>query len=169
MHKTLSTLLVISFLALASLIPGGPVESRDFSHISPIVWSLFNFLLTVLGLGSLVFAFFVNLKDAWALKGGCITGTSYVAIYTLDLAQIFPTSPTPMPPMLELIEVTSVLLGLLIVFLSAKLLFNHNALNSVKSSRFLSPVDLLYLLFGIALIISIVVYSTLSAMGIAFI
>ena len=34
---TVSVLLIVSALLLSSLIPGGPVEHRDFSHIHPII------------------------------------------------------------------------------------------------------------------------------------
>jgi len=165
MHKLLSLLLVIAFVTLASLIPGGPVETRDFSHISPIVLSSFNFFLTVLGLGSLVFAFFVHLEDKWAVVGSLAVGISYVAVYTLDLAEIFPVSPTPMTLLLTLIEIFSVVVALGIVFISAKLLLKQDSVNPALPPRLLWRNTLRYLVIGIALTIAITLYATLSSMG----
>ena len=50
--RVLSVLLVLSGIALSSLVPGGPIENRDFSHIAPVVLLVFNIFLTALGLGS---------------------------------------------------------------------------------------------------------------------
>lgn len=165
MHKLLSALLVIAFLTLASLIPGGPIETRDFSHISPILLSAFNFFLTVLGLGSLVFAYFVHLKDKWGVVGSLIAGISYFAVYTFDLARIFPVSPTPMSLLLNLIEISSVVVALGIVVISVILLLIQDSFNPASPPNLLPQHNLSYLVIGIALTIAIALYATLSSMG----
>ena len=49
-------LLALSAINLALMIPGGFVETRDFSAYPASVLAAFNIFLTVLGLGSLVLA-----------------------------------------------------------------------------------------------------------------
>ncbi len=56
------SLLLLSAIMLTSLVPGGPIETRDFSHISPLVLGSFNVFLTTLsitsflGIGIVIFA-----------------------------------------------------------------------------------------------------------------
>mgnify|MGYP000271173637 CR=1 FL=1 len=54
-HRHLvALLLALSAINLALMIPGGFVETRDFSAYPASVLAAFNIFLTVLGLGSLV-------------------------------------------------------------------------------------------------------------------
>jgi hypothetical protein len=55
-------LLLLSTLLFWTLIPGGPVETRRFSHLSPFILGSFNKFLAVLGLGSLVVVYFIFLE-----------------------------------------------------------------------------------------------------------
>ena len=61
--------LVVSVALLSSLIPGGPVENRDFSHIHPGVLGAFNVFLTTLDMGSVVLAYFAVRRRRWAFNG----------------------------------------------------------------------------------------------------
>lgn len=97
--------LVISVALLSSLIPGGPVENRDFSHIHPGVLGAFNVFLTTLDIGSVVLAYFAVTRRRWALSGAFYAGVAFFGVYAVDLAQVFPQSPTPMSFALSLIEV----------------------------------------------------------------
>ena len=78
MHRTLSLLLLLSGLGLSILVPGGPVETRDFSHISPIILALFNSYLTALGVGSFMLAYFCFQRQRWAFKAAVLAGVSYL-------------------------------------------------------------------------------------------
>ena len=69
-HHQAAFWLIVSVGLLSSLIPGGPVENRDFSHIHAGVLGAFNIFLTVLDLGSLVLAYFVFKQRPWALSSG---------------------------------------------------------------------------------------------------
>ena len=42
MYRTLSALLCLSGIALSVLVPGGPIETRDVSHISPVILTVCN-------------------------------------------------------------------------------------------------------------------------------
>ena len=104
-HHQATFWLIVSVGLLSSLIPGGPVENRDFSHIHAGVLGAFNIFLTVLDLGSLVLAYFVFKQRPWAMSLAFAAAVGFFGVYAIDLAQIFPRSPTPMSFALALIEV----------------------------------------------------------------
>ena len=85
----ITTLLVASALNLALMIPGGFVETRDFSAYPSIVLGAFNVFLTVLGLGSLVLAYTIT-KAGRGHSWSALAGLSFVGVYLLDLGRIFP-------------------------------------------------------------------------------
>ena len=92
-HHQAAFWLIVSVGLLSSLIPGGPVENRDFSHIHAGV------------LGALVLAYFVFKQRPWAMSLAFAAAVGFFGVYAIDLAQIFPRSPTPMSFALALIEV----------------------------------------------------------------
>lgn len=111
-------MLIISAALLTALVPGGVVESRDFSHITPLILIGFNLFLTVLVFGSCL------LGLQWIRKPASLTttlcaGVSYFLVYLLDLLAIFPVSPTPMSELLWAIEVTGLVLALPLIIISA--------------------------------------------------
>ncbi|NVK56612.1 MAG: hypothetical protein HWE26_13440 [Alteromonadaceae bacterium] len=165
MHKILSALLVAAFVALASLIPGGPIETRDFSHISPVLLGIFNFILTSIGLSSVVFAYFVALKDKWAIVGGLLAGISYFVVYVLDLFRLFPVSPSPMPLSLEVIELISVMLAISIMYFATRLLLQRDTPKSGSGSKRRWRGFLPWSIAGVLAALAIVAYATVSAMG----
>ncbi|MEM9257800.1 MAG: hypothetical protein AAGA91_20370 [Pseudomonadota bacterium] len=112
--------LIASALLLSTLIPGGPVENRDFSHIHPLVLGLFNVFLTTLDIGSVVLAFFAFKERIWAARGAFAAAIGFYAVYAVDLAQIFPRSPTPMSFALALIEVLGMTAAIPLMFASLR-------------------------------------------------
>ncbi|OKH17448.1 hypothetical protein [[Limnothrix rosea] IAM M-220] len=105
-------LLAISGIALSSLVPGGPVETRSFAHINPVTLGAFNTFLTALALGSLILVYFVLKSERWAMVGAALCGLSFFGVYVADLAVIFPVSPDAMPPALLTIEILGTILSL---------------------------------------------------------
>lgn len=114
----LGVLLIVSALLLTSLVPGGLVENRDFSHINAMFLVAFNVYLTVLALGSFVVGVGC-LRHSTRVIATLAAGVSYVLVYALDLLQIFPVSPTPMSHALWAIEVAGLVLALPLIGLSA--------------------------------------------------
>ncbi|MEM9457386.1 MAG: hypothetical protein AAGF11_24615 [Myxococcota bacterium] len=104
-HQRAAAWLIICAALLATLIPGGPIENRDFSSLHPAVLGVFNIVLTALNLGSLVLVLFVLRRKVWALQAAFVAAITYFGVYAIDLAQIFPRSPTPMSLALSLVEV----------------------------------------------------------------
>lgn len=117
----LSILLLISGLLLSVLVPGGPIENRDFSHISPLVLLGFNIYLTALGLGSFVLIAYVLRSGRNAGLIACAAGVSYLVVYAIDLLGWFPQSPSDMSSTLFTIEVLGLIAALPLVYLSCQL------------------------------------------------
>lgn len=167
MQQFLAILLLTSSIALMTLVPGGPIETRDFSHISFIVLTLFNLFLTVLGLGSLIQAYFVSRGNEWSIRNSVFTGGSYLLVYGLDLLSIFPVSPSPMPTLLLLIELIGIALALPILYLAIKLSQSAHtqfAMPVPTKASNLNSALLLLCLFAI-FTVAIVAFATLSAIG----
>lgn len=115
---SLVILLALSAVLLASLIPGGPIENRDFSHIDLRVLGGFNLFLTVLNLGTVALVFSVFRGRLWAVTASWFAALAYLIVYAIDLLQIFPESPTPMSQSLWLVEVLGIGAAIALMILS---------------------------------------------------
>ncbi|TWU21444.1 hypothetical protein Pla52o_36290 [Novipirellula galeiformis] len=115
---SLSLLLFASFVLLASLVPGGPIETRDFSHINPAILAAFNLFLATLGIVRIVAAFLVRPGSTPVYWASVVIGFCYFLVYVLDLANVFPKSPDSMPPLLLVIELIGTILSIPLMGLS---------------------------------------------------
>ena len=154
-----SLLLLASAINLALMIPGGFVETRDFSAYTTLVLGAFNLFLTVLGLGSFVLAYVV-----WRRGQGfwlsALAGLGYVAVYQADLQGLFPVTPVPMSALLYLLEWLGTGLGALL-FLAG--LIGLRAPERVHSEGGNVPRSIL---LGLTLAgVGIILFATLAAMG----
>ena len=149
---------------LAMLIPGGPIENRDFSHLSPVVVWLFNSFLTALGFSSLIIAYFLFAERVWAYKISIFVGALYSILAALDLLKIFPKSPTPMNMLLFSFEMIIMLLGIVLILFAYKSLqtksIKNKRLHIVSKSRL---VIILSIIILIAVII--VIYASLAILS----
>lgn len=159
----IAVLLAISVISLGSLIPGGPIETRDFSHISPVVLGGFNIFLTTLGIVSLLLLYFVIKQFRWSFVISFFCGLSYFLVYVLDLAHIFPVSPTPMSQALFVIEIAGTVFSLPLMFLSIVSYGKAGPTESTARRRplWLYAIFLLLFLLGVG----IVIFATNAAMG----
>ena len=110
--------LVVSLLTTSVMIPGGPVETRSFSDLVPVVALAFNIFITsviVLGIVS-AYGLFKNRK--WAFQAVGLVGLAFVLIFFLDLAGIFPVSKDPMSPLLFVLEIIAFVQGVGMMVLS---------------------------------------------------
>lgn len=169
---SIAGLLGISGIALSSLVPGGPIETRSFAHINPVTLGAFNTFLTTLALGSLLLIYFVLKSERWAILAGAVCGLSYLGVYGLDLAQIFPLSSDAMPPALLAIEVLGTILSFPLMVLSVR------AMQGLKQRRFadapflrtdnlpLFQIPQIIIAIGLGIIaLGIITFATYSAMG----
>lgn len=156
-------LLVISATLLSAMIPGGPVETRDFSHYNPLLLGSFNTFLTLLGLLSYGAAWFVWRRQRWALICAGLCGVGYFLVYAADLAQLFPQSPLPMPGALLVMEIAGLLLSLPLMILP--LLIKTDIGPAQKASNLPRLQVLLSVGILSALALAIITFATVSAMG----
>ncbi|MBE9067651.1 hypothetical protein IQ260_13400 [Leptolyngbya cf. ectocarpi LEGE 11479] len=165
-------LLGISSIALGTLVPGGPIETRSFAHINLLTLGVFNTFLTTLVLSSLLLVYFILQSKPWAMLTATGIGLSYLGVYGLDLAKIFPISPDAMPPALLAIEILGTILSLPLIALSIQTLqtSRQRTLTTVpfphpnNPHRFQLPQTILVISLGIAAL-TIITFATSSAMG----
>ncbi len=154
-------LLAASVANLSLMIPGGNIETREFTEYSPIVLACFNIFLTSLGFGSLAVCYFVYKQDKWYVISA-ILGAAYMAVYLLDLGHIFPVSLNPMPPTLAKLEWIGLVLGGTLT--AAAILALHG--RKQESVSFQKPkLPLMVKIILTILAALIVIYATISAMG----
>lgn len=114
---------IISMLILSVMVPGGPVETRDLSYMDemPIVPLLFNIFLTTLAIFTLfILPYFMYKKNKWAYSASIITGISYILVFALDLLNIFPSVPYPMPKLLFIFEIIGLIFGFILSYWAYK-------------------------------------------------
>ncbi len=162
-------LLALSSVLLTSLVPEGLIETRNFTHINPIILGGFNTFLTSLSLLSLLLIYVVWQRQRWAYMASAIAGLSYFLVYVLDLGRLFPVSPDAMPPALFVIEVLGTIVSLPLLFFAVKGLrlceqqsipstqLDNNAFNRTKQIATAIAITLVG--------IGIVTFATRSAMG----
>ncbi len=146
----LGVLLLVSALLLASLVPGGFIETRDFSQLNPAVLIGFNVYLTVLALGSIVLGVGWFRQSA-GVMGTLAAGVSYVLVYSLDLLHIFPVSPMPMSHALWAVEVAGLVLALPLIGLSVYQLMHPQAVQRQPNAipwRWLWPIGLVVVVYA---------------------
>lgn len=160
--KIINSLLILSALNLTLMIPGGFIESRDFSHIPSYILGGFNIFLTVLGMLSFFIPYFIHKKRKWALWTAFICGLSYFIVYSIDLLQIFPKSPSPMPTSLFILEALGNVISLPLLFFAIKQIkVNKGAKQQLGLNK------AVYWLIGLAILIAlgIIIFATNAAMS----
>ncbi|MFW5703546.1 MAG: hypothetical protein ACOCXQ_01815 [Patescibacteria group bacterium] len=118
MDQFIAVLLMVQVVALSILVPGGPVENRDFSTLPSALFWGFNVFLISLGLGTLGAAYLIFTGMNGGLIAGIIVSALFAIVYVLDLLRIFPQSQTAMSPMLARIEVNNLILAIVTIVVS---------------------------------------------------
>lgn len=117
------SVLVFSNVAiLVPLVPGGPIENRDFAHLGGVVYWAFNAFLISLGIFSCIATYAALIGSSWRAVGGLIVGAGFAVVYLLDLGKVFPTSPTPMGKALMTMEVVGTAIATYTVIVSLAVL-----------------------------------------------
>jgi hypothetical protein len=112
-------------LSFASLAPGGPVENRDFSHLSGSVFWGFNAFLITLWLAGAASVYFIWKGKREGYWSAIIIGWLYVAVVASDPGHVFPVSPDPTGFLLGIVMIADAVLALNVV------LFSHKALGHI--------------------------------------
>lgn len=162
----ITILLLLSCGLLSVLVPGGSIETRDFSHINPLVLACFNTFLTLLVIMSILIVYYLLQEINWAYIVAAICGLSYFVVYALDLAGIFPVSPDSMPLTLFIIEVLGSIISIPIILLSVRELSILSSSRERKSVQFYSKRFAYFVLLLSIASLGIIIFATKSAMGI---
>jgi len=114
---TAARLLLVLVASFVTLVPGGPIETRDFSGLGGgVFWGFNAFLiaLALLAVGSAVAMLRGSVAAGW---GAIVAAWGYVFVVLLDLGHVFPTSPDPIPLMLGVVEILDFVLALYVLAL----------------------------------------------------
>lgn len=158
--NTINFLLFVSAINLTLMIPGGFIESRDFSHINPMILGGFNVFLTTLGMVSLFLIYFNRRNHTWARRISLLCGLSYLFVYVIDVLKIFPQSPTPMPLSLLILEILGIALAIPLAYFSY---VESNTKENMQSHAHQRNITWL-LVLAIIISIVIIIFATKSAM-----
>jgi hypothetical protein len=100
-----SLLVFFNVMLLAILVPGGPIENRDFSKLKGVVFWGFNLFLILLGVMSFITCYLLLIAHPNAIFITKFIAVLYFIVYIIDLAGVFPKSPTKMYNPLMLFEI----------------------------------------------------------------
>ena len=158
----ISGLLLLSCGLLTVLVPGGFIETRNFSHIDPFLLGKFNtFLTSLVMLSILIIYYWQQINWFYILTAFC--GVSYFLVYVLDLAGVFPVSPDPMSQTLFVVEVAGLIVSLPLIFLFVRELLIGDRLQ--KSTIKLYSKRFIYFALSLSIAgLGIIVFATKSAM-----
>lgn len=106
-----SCLLVALVLILIPMVPGGLVDTRDFSELPRWQFNAFNVFLTSLGIASFVVAGCALARAPWVFVAALVLAVLYCAVFAFDLGKIFPVVSDPLPAPLIVLEVADLALG----------------------------------------------------------
>ncbi|MBS7527038.1 hypothetical protein KHM83_10130 [Fusibacter paucivorans] len=104
----------MNVLLLTVLVPGGPIENRDFSALKGIVFWGFNVFLITLGLASYGTSYLLLTANHYAVRAAQVLAVLYFGVYMVDLGGIFPKSPTKMSKVLMLMEIINASMAVLL-------------------------------------------------------
>lgn len=115
-----SLLVFLNVTLLTILVPGGPIENRDFSKLTGVVFWGFNLFLISLGIVSFIACYLLLVSHSSAIPVTQIIAVLYFIVYIIDLAGIFPKSPTKMSKPLMTLEIINTSLAVfLFLFVTA--------------------------------------------------
>ncbi|MCY9591594.1 hypothetical protein PC41400_03595 [Paenibacillus chitinolyticus] len=115
-----SLLVFLNVTLLTILVPGGPIENRDFSKLTGVVFWGFNLFLISLGVVSFIACYLLLISHSNAILITQMIAVLYFIVYTIDLAGMFPKSPTKMSKPLMLFEIINTTMAVfLFLFVTA--------------------------------------------------
>ena len=121
-RRPVALCLLALLLTFASLAPGGPIENRDFSHMSAASYWGLNAFLIILGLAGFASVYSVWKGQRRGYWAAIAIGWLYVAVVTSDLGRVFPGSPDPTGFLLGMVMILDAILALNVVLFSYKAL-----------------------------------------------
>lgn len=111
-------MMLLNVFLLVILVPGGPIENRDFSKMSGFLFWGFNAFLIALGLASFFVGYLFFTGNA-AITSGIFLATLYLGVYVMDLVGLFPKSPDKMSSVLRLCETVNACVAIITMMVYA--------------------------------------------------
>ncbi|MDM5175846.1 hypothetical protein PO883_01345 [Massilia sp. DJPM01] len=163
-RKLVAALTLVSVLLFSTMVPGGPIETRNFANIGEASVILFNIFLTALGIGSLALVYFLLKGGRWVAHATAIAGLGFAVVYALDLLSIFPVSLDPMPSLLQRREIIGMIISLALIGASLALARENSSGNDPITMMGAKPTFLIA--SGVAILIGagIVIFASYHAM-----
>lgn len=158
-------LLAISIALLSSLIPGGPIENRDFGHLGVTAVLSFNIFLAGLILTSAAALVLVWKGSRFGGALAFLCGLGFAGVYLLDLFEIFPTSPTTMSDALFTVEAVGLITAGLLMAVSHSLTIDGPGAKASSAQRRSFSLPLPIVLFILTVSVGVIAFATVSALG----
>ncbi len=158
-------LLAISIALLSSLIPGGPIENRDFGHLGVTAILSFNIFLAGLILASAVALVLIWKSSRFGAGLAFFCGVGFAGVYLLDLLALFPTSPTPMSAPLYYVEAIGLIVAGLLMATSKPLKLSEGNAGTARAQHRPFSLSVQTVLVVLAVTVGIVAFATVSALG----
>lgn len=158
-------LLALSIALLSSLIPGGPIENRDFGHLGVTAVLSFNIFLAGLILTSAGALVLVWKTSHFGGVLAFLCGLGFAGVYLLDLFEIFPTSPTTMSDALFTVEAVGLLTAGLLIAVSHSLAVNGPGAKASTTQLRSFSLPLPILLVVLTVSVGVIGFATVSALG----
>lgn len=162
-YKYTAILLFLSFINLAFMIPGGPIETRQFAQYPSFILAGFNTFLTLLGLSSILGIYFIIKQKQWTIWCGFFCGIGYEAVYLLDLLKIFPVSPAAMPTTLFVMELIGAVLAFPLMIFSYLSAANNKKTPHSNETVKITSKTIITIITIIIVGIAIIIFATLNA------
>ncbi len=151
---------------LSSLIPGGPIENRDFGHLGVTAVLSFNLFLAGLILASSVAVVLTWKRSHFGGGLAFLCSVGFAGVYLLDLLEIFPTSPTAMSAALYYVEAIGLIAAGLLMAASQSVRVSKGdaGMPDAQTRSFSLSLPLVLIILSVSL--GIVVFATSSALGV---
>ena len=121
-RSQLSVCLGLNAILMTLMLPGGPVEIRNFSAYSTTTLTLYKLFLSALVTGTLLTIALCSKQYQGAGAGSIISGICYLSVHAVGLLAIFLFSPNPATAILLTLELVACIAAISLIFLGKKLL-----------------------------------------------
>lgn len=106
------------FALLVPMVPGGLVDTRDFSEMPRWQFRLFNVFLVSLGVATLATAWLVIGGTSAAFLASIVVAGLYCLVFAADLGKVFPVVKDSLPVQLIVLEALSLAIAASVICLA---------------------------------------------------
>lgn len=133
-RSQLSVCLGLNAILMTLMLPGGPVEIRDFSAYSATTLTLYRLFLSALITGTLLSISLCIKQYQGAGAGSIIAGICYLSAHALGLLDILLHSPNPATAILLTLELVACTAAISLILLGKKLVEHENSRTGAQNT-----------------------------------